>query len=94
MKLAGVSVSPTNDVVVETPVSCEPSTAGNLPEPSSCTILFAVVPTSTAIVHDAVIVPPVKPVPATTLVTVPVPDDEAINDEPLWAMADPEVHKR
>ena len=45
--------------------------------------MSAVVPTSTAIVPDAVIVPPVKPVPATTLVTVPVPDDEAINDEPF-----------
>ena len=30
------------------PVSCDPSIAGNLPEPSSCTILPAVVPTSTA----------------------------------------------
>ena len=73
VKFAGVSVNPANDVVVETPVSCEPSIAGSLPVPSSCTILPADVPTSTAIVPEAVIVPPVKPVPAVILVTVPEP---------------------
>ena len=61
-----VSVKPASVVVVETPVSCEPSTAGNLPEPSSCTILFAVVPTSTFSVASPDVAPPVKPVPATT----------------------------
>ena len=54
-------------------VSCEPSTAGSLALPSNCTILLAAVPTSTAMVPDAVIVPPVKPVPAIILVTVPTP---------------------
>ena len=50
------------------------STPGSFPLASSCTILFAVVPTSTAIVPAPVIVPPVSPVLATMLVTVPVPD--------------------
>ena len=54
-------------------VSCEPSTAGSLALPSNCTILLAVVPTSTANVPAAVIGPPVNPVPEPTLVTEPVP---------------------
>ena len=37
-------------------------------------MLFAPVPALTASVPDAVIVPPVNPFPAITLVTVPVPD--------------------
>ena len=52
----------------------DPSTPGSFALASSCTILFAVVPTSTAIVPAPVIVPPVSPVLAITLVTVPVPD--------------------
>lgn len=43
----------------------------SLPELSSCGILLAVVPTSTASVPEEVIGPPVSPVPAVTLVTVP-----------------------
>ena len=54
-------------------VSAEPSTAGSLPLPSSCTILLAVVPTSTAMVPVVVMVPPVRPVPAVMEVTVPPP---------------------
>ena len=49
-------------------VNCEPSTAGNLADPSSCTILFAVVPTSTLNDTEPVTPPPVKPVPALTAV--------------------------
>ena len=54
-------------------VSAEPSTAGSLPLPSSCTILSAVVPTSTAMVPVVVMVPPVRPVPAVMDDTVPPP---------------------
>ena len=50
-----------------------PSTAGNLADPSSCTILFAVVPTSTFSVAEPEVAPPVKPVPATTAVISPAP---------------------
>ena len=46
VKFAGVSDSP---VKLDEPpgkfVSCEPSTAGSLAEPSSCTMLLARVPT-------------------------------------------------
>src|SRR6185312_1034929 len=45
-------------------VKSEPSTAGKTPVLVSCTILFAVVPTSTEIVPKDEIVPPSKPVPA------------------------------
>ena len=54
-------------------VSWLPSTAGILALASNCKILFAVVPVSTAMVPLAVIAPPVSPVPAVMLVTVPVP---------------------
>ena len=82
VKFAGVSVSPAN--VVEPPppgkfVSCEPSTAGNLAEPSSCTILPAVVPTSTFKVAEPEVAPPVKPVPATTAVISPAPPPAAVH---------------
>ena len=60
--------------VVLTLVRLDPSTAGSFALPSSCTILLAVVPTSTLSVPDPVIGPPVKPVPEATLVTVPEPD--------------------
>ena len=55
------------------PVRFDPSTAGSLAEPSSCTILPAVVPTSTFKVADPDVAPPVNPVPATTAVMSPPP---------------------
>jgi hypothetical protein len=54
-------------------VRFEPSTAGSFAEPSSCTILFALVPTSTFSVAEPEVAPPVKPVPATTAVISPAP---------------------
>src|SRR6266576_4826878 len=52
-------------------VRSDPSTGGNLAAAVSCTILLAVVPTSTARVPLLEIGPPVKPLPALTCVTVP-----------------------
>ena len=67
------SVNAASVVAVDTPVRFEPSTAGNLPVPSSCTILFAPVPTSTFNVAEPDVAPPVNPVPATTAVISPTP---------------------
>ncbi len=54
-------------------VTKKPSTAGICALPSRARTLFAVVPISTLSVPAPVILPPVKPVPATTLVTEPAP---------------------
>ena len=67
----------TNASVAATANSLKPfeirATAGSLAEPSSCTILLAVVPTSTFNVAEPDVAPPVKPVPATTAVMSPAP---------------------
>ena len=54
-------------------VNCEPSTAGNLAEPSNWTILFAVVPTSILRATEPVVppLPLAKPMPALTAVMSP-----------------------
>lgn len=64
--------SPPNDVEVKTTLEGKVELA-IFPELSSCGILLAPVPTSTAMVPDVVIVPPVRPVPAEILVTLPLP---------------------
>src|ERR1035437_8037661 len=53
-------------------VTRNPSTAGISAEAFNCRILLAAVPTSTFRVPFEVIGPPVNPVPAATLVTVPL----------------------
>src|ERR1035437_1297144 len=53
-------------------VTKNPSTAGISAEAFNCRILLAAVPTSTLRVPLEVIGPPVNPVPAATLVTVPL----------------------
>ena len=55
------------------PVKALPLSIGRLPLPSNCTILFAVVPTSTFNVTAPELPPPVNPVPAVMLVIVPPP---------------------
>ena len=82
-KLAGVSVNATKVVEAEMPVRFDPSTDGSLPVPSSCTILFAPVPTSTFNVAEPEVAPPVKPVPAITAVISPAPVEAATNEEPF-----------
>ena len=65
--------------------SREPSITGNLPPVSSCTILFAVEPTSMLRVPADVIVPASKPVPDTTFVTEPVAAEVGCHCEPFHA---------
>src|ERR1035437_3799250 len=57
-----------------------PSTAGYWPRLVTCKILLAAVPTSTLRVPEVEILPPVRPVPAETLVTdPPAPQPPAID---------------